>query len=274
MLLSWRTSLGSPRPARPAGAEAIDADGRLFAAELPDELTAVWGLPAAPLEIQRVEGAAMIVDEDMVVVSPHFTDPARLRGGAATNKDDEEEDAGTTRTRKTAHSSPRSISASMPKKRSHVAATNGKVGGMPVWLDPAHPLEREQVVCGVCRGGEDDALSAACARARSARRLSHALRLHVPSRCLSPDRLFEIVRGRAVDRSDLAASASCARSCPRSTLATATTPRPTRSRRSTRRSSTRRKRDIALCVGSLAPSAATALPRATARRASRRCRRC
>ena len=91
----------------------------------------------------------------MVVVSPRVTDPARLWGGAATKKDDEKEDAGTTRTRKTAHSSPRSISASMPKKRSHVAATNGKVGGMPVWLDPAHPLEREQVVCGVCRGGED-----------------------------------------------------------------------------------------------------------------------
>jgi len=26
----------------------------------------------------------------------------------------------------------------------------GKVGGKPVWLNPALPLQRDQVICGVC----------------------------------------------------------------------------------------------------------------------------
>lgn len=143
-------------------AEAIDADNRLFAVELPDEVTAMWDLPPAPPTIERVDSAAMLVDDEPeeaeLIVSPHFVDPARLRGGMASEDEDydDEDDESDDDDGALEPEVDLGIVRPMPKKRPHVAAMNGKVGGLPVWLDPSHPIEREQVVCGVCRGGQDE----------------------------------------------------------------------------------------------------------------------
>ncbi|GAA5930610.1 uncharacterized protein JCM15063_002413 [Sporobolomyces koalae] len=111
----------------------------------PPSATPVPSVVETPMSVDHDE------DDELEPLIPE--DPLRLRGGASPDDDDEDEEEDEEEYDEDDEIDEDEVELGLLQPMSKewdIDYAVGKVGGVPVWLDPRSPLETEQVTCEVC----------------------------------------------------------------------------------------------------------------------------